>query len=86
MVRVFRDGGTAVLQVEDTGIGIAEGDLEHVFERFWRGEKSRSRSTGGTGIGLAIVKGLAQAHRGEVHVSSVLGVGSTFRVTLPVAG
>ena len=85
-VRVFREGESAILEVADTGIGIAEGDLERVFERFWRGEKSRSRTTGGTGIGLAIVQGLALAHGGRAEVDSVLGEGSTFRVTLPVAG
>ena len=85
IVRVFRDGETAVLEVEDTGIGIADGDLGHVFQRFWRGEKSRSRTTGGTGIGLAIVQGLAHAHGGQASVSSVLGEGSTFRVTMPAA-
>jgi two-component system sensor histidine kinase BaeS len=84
-VRVFRDGGTAVLEVADTGIGIADVDLAHVFERFWRGEKSRSRTTGGAGIGLAIVQELARAHGGQASVSSVLGEGSTFRVTVPVA-
>ena len=85
-VRVFTEGESAILEVVDTGIGIAEGDLERVFERFWRGEKSRSRTTGGTGIGLAIVQGLALAHGGRAEVDSVLGQGSTFRVTLPVAG
>jgi two-component system, OmpR family, sensor histidine kinase BaeS len=85
VVRVRRDGTAAVLEVEDTGIGIAEGDQEHVFERFWRGEKSRSRSTGGAGIGLAVVKGLAEAHGGDVRVTSELGRGSTFCVWLPLA-
>ena len=85
-VRVFRSGGEAVVEVEDTGIGIAEADQEHVFDRFWRGEKSRSRSTGGAGIGLAVVEGLVQAHGGDVRVASVPGEGSTFRVTLPAAG
>jgi len=85
LVRVGRDGQNAVLEVEDTGIGIAEDDLGHVFERFWRGEKSRSRATGGTGIGLAVVQGLARAHGGQVTVSSVLGQGATFRVTMPAA-
>lgn len=84
-VRVFRFGGDAVVEVEDTGIGIAEADQEHVFDRFWRGEKSRSRSTGGAGIGLAVVEGLVQAHGGDVRVASVPGEGSTFRVTLPAA-
>ena len=84
-VRVHRAAETAILEVEDTGIGIATGDQGRVFERFWRGEKSRSRSTGGAGIGLAVVKGLAEAHGGDVRVTSVPGEGSTFRVTLPLA-
>lgn len=85
VVRVFGEGENAVLEIEDTGVGIADADLGHVFERFWRGEKSRSRTTGGAGIGLAIVRELARAHGGEATVSSVLGEGSTFRVTLPAA-
>jgi two-component system sensor histidine kinase BaeS len=85
-VRTFGDRGSVVLEVEDTGIGIADGDLDHVFDRFWRSEKSRSRSTGGAGIGLAVVKGLTQAHGGGVQVTSTLGEGSRFRVTLPQAG
>jgi two-component system sensor histidine kinase BaeS len=84
-VRVFRDGRDAVLEVSDTGVGIPEADLEHVFDRFWRGEKSRSRATGGTGIGLAIVQSLAEAHGGQARVTSTPGQGSTFRVTLPVS-
>ena len=73
----------AVLEVSDTGIGIAEEDLPRVFTRFWRGEKSRSRATGGAGIGLSIVKELVQAHGGDVGVESAPGRGSLFRVTLP---
>ena len=61
-VVVRRDGDEALLEVADTGIGIAAEDLPHVFTRFWRGEKSRSRDTGGAGIGLSIVKELVQAH------------------------
>ncbi len=65
-------------RVEDTGIGIAEEDQAHVFDRFWRGEKSRSRATGGAGIGLAIVRELVRAHGGEVTVASSPGRGSAF--------
>ncbi len=83
VVRVRPESGNAILEVADTGIGVAEADLEHVFERFWRGEKSRSRTTGGAGIGLAIVKELVRAHGGQVSVDSAPGEGSTFRVTLP---
>jgi signal transduction histidine kinase len=56
-----------------------------VFTRFWRGERSRSRATGGAGIGLSIVKELVTAHGGRVEVRSILGEGSTFTVTIPAA-
>ncbi len=82
-LRVGREAGSAVLEVTDTGIGIAPDDLKHVFTRFWRGEKSRSRATGGTGIGLAIVRELVRAHDGRIDVESTLGQGSRFRVLLP---
>ena len=84
-VAVRRDGADALLEVADTGIGIAAEDLPRVFTRFWRGEKSRSRDTGGAGIGLSIVKELVQAHGGSVTVESVPGEGSVFRVELPLA-
>jgi two-component system, OmpR family, sensor histidine kinase BaeS len=80
------EGAAAVLQVTDTGIGIARDDVPRVFTRFWRGEKSRSRDTGGAGIGLSIVRELVHAHGGEVTVESAPGEGSTFRVTLPLSG
>jgi signal transduction histidine kinase len=82
-VLVRRDGEEAVLSVEDTGVGIAPEDLRHVFTRFWRGDRSRSRATGGTGIGLAIVRELVRAHDGRVDVDSTPGRGSVFRVVLP---
>ena len=84
-VIVGRRGDQALLEVRDTGIGIAAEDLPRVFARFWRGEKSRSRDTGGAGIGLSIVKELVQAHGGTISVESTLGEGSTFRVTLPLS-
>jgi len=83
-VRVERDGTTAVLEVADTGIGIAPDDLEHVYTRFWRGERSRARASGGTGIGLAIVHELVRAHEGRVEVDSEVGSGTRVRVYLPV--
>jgi two-component system, OmpR family, sensor histidine kinase BaeS len=85
-VSVRARDGEAVLAVRDTGIGMSEEDLPHVFTRFWRGEKSRSRATGGAGIGLSIVKELVRAHDGHVQVESAPGEGSTFIVTLPLAG
>jgi two-component system phosphate regulon sensor histidine kinase PhoR len=72
-------------EIEDTGVGIAEKDQPRVFERFYRVDTARSREVGGTGLGLAIVKNLVQAMRGTVRVTSQVGVGTTFRVTLPRA-
>ena len=75
----------AVLEVADTGIGIAGEDLPYIFERFWRAEPSRARRTGGAGIGLAIVRELVRAHGGRIDVESRPGQGSRFRVFLPAA-
>jgi two-component system sensor histidine kinase BaeS len=82
---VRRTGSEAVLEVADTGIGIAADDLPQVFSRFWRGERSRSRATGGAGIGLSIVQALVHAHGGRITVESAVGVGSVFRVAIPAA-
>ena len=82
----WRACGTNVrLEVEDTGIGIPEADLPRIFERFYRVDKARSREMGGTGLGLAIVKHLAQGMKGTVTVTSEVGVGSKFDITLPRA-
>ncbi len=70
--------------VRDTGIGIPEGELPRLFERFYRVDKARSRELGGTGLGLAIVKHLAKSQGGEVGVESIVNKGSTFWFTLPV--
>ena len=78
-----RVGGDAVLEVADSGIGIPAEDIPHVFTRFWRGEKSRSRATGGAGIGLSIVQALVRAHGGRITVESTVGRGSVFRVVIP---
>lgn len=75
----------AVLEVRDTGIGIPADDLPHIFERFYRAAKDRSRSTGGTGLGLSIAQWIAHRHGGEILVESAPGVGSVFRVKLPLA-
>jgi two-component system sensor histidine kinase SenX3 len=82
---VRRSGGTVEISVADEGIGIAEKDLERVFERFYRADPARSRATGGTGLGLAIVKHIATNHGGSVSVWSSEGAGSTFTLRLPVA-
>jgi two-component system sensor histidine kinase BaeS len=71
------------IKVRDSGIGIAEDDIPYIYERFFRGEKSRNQKTGGSGIGLAIVKTLVDAHHGTIEVKSQIGQGSEFIVTLP---
>jgi signal transduction histidine kinase len=77
------EGPSAIVEVRDTGIGIAASDQQHVFDRFYRVDKSRSRSQGGSGLGLAIVKKIVEEHGGTVSVESSPGQGSTFRVSLP---
>jgi len=84
-VRLSRCDGEVLLEVIDTGIGIRGEDLPYIFERFWRGEPSRARRTGGAGIGLAIVRELVRAHGGRIDVESRPGKGSRFSVTLPAA-
>jgi signal transduction histidine kinase len=77
--------GSAVMTVKDTGIGIAGADLPFIFDRFWRVDRVRARSAerGGVGLGLAISQWIAQAHGGSINVSSRLGRGSSFSVTIP---
>jgi signal transduction histidine kinase len=84
-VRAVRRGGHAVVTVEDTGAGIAADQLAHVFERFYRGDAARDRASGGAGLGLAIVRELVEAMGGEVSAESVVGQGSRFSFTLPLA-
>ncbi|MDY7023628.1 MAG: HAMP domain-containing sensor histidine kinase [Cyanobacteriota bacterium] len=81
-VKVWQDVKLIWIAVIDTGIGISEEDLPHIFERFWRGERSRSRQLGGTGIGLAITKRLVELQGGTIEVESKLGQGSTFRFSV----
>jgi len=77
--------GKAVIEVVDHGIGIPASALPHIFERFFRVDKARSRDAGGAGLGLAIVKSICAAHGGKVDVESAEGKGSRFRVELPLA-
>ncbi|MFN3628781.1 MAG: phosphate regulon sensor histidine kinase PhoR [Casimicrobiaceae bacterium] len=74
-----------VVEVKDSGIGIAPEHIPRLTERFYRVDRSRSRETGGTGLGLAIVKHVVQRHRGQLEIESTLGHGSTFRLILPPA-
>ncbi|OAT85227.1 ATP-binding protein [Desulfotomaculum copahuensis] len=84
-LRAAAENGKVTVVVRDTGPGIPPGDLPHIWERFYRVEKSRSRSRGGTGLGLAIVKHIIEAHGGEVAVQSEPGRGSSFKFTLTAA-
>ncbi|MEX0941813.1 MAG: ATP-binding protein [Pseudomonadales bacterium] len=76
---------TAVIEVEDSGIGIPVEEQQRIFERFYRVDRARSREKGGTGLGLAIVKHIAQSHKGRVTVTSKVNQGSTFKVEIPLA-
>jgi signal transduction histidine kinase len=73
-----------VITVRDTGIGISETDLPSIFERFVRADRTRSRETPGAGLGLAIARWITEVHGGTIGVESQVGVGSVFRVSLPV--
>ena len=74
----------AVIEVQDTGIGIDAGDLPHIFQRFYRADQARSLHTGGNGLGLAMTKKIIDLHGGSIEVESATGAGSTFRVRLPL--
>lgn len=85
MVDLFQDENKAVLAIRDTGIGIPQKDIQHIFERFYRVDRARSRGTGGTGLGLSIAQQIVLMHRGKIEVQSVEGEGTEFTVTLPLA-
>lgn len=77
--------GNAVCRVTDSGLGISGEDLDHIFDRFWRADKVRSRGMGGAGLGLSIARWIAERHNGAIGVASEPGKGSTFTVTIPLA-
>ena len=81
---LYREPGHVRIEVADNGPGIADKDLPHIFERFYRADRARSRQLGGSGLGLSIVQWVAQAHDGEIQVQSEVGVGSTFTLRLPL--
>jgi two-component system sensor histidine kinase SenX3 len=83
-VAAERRNGWAVLTVADEGPGLTAEEQERVFERFWRSDSSRSRESGGAGLGLAIVRRIAESHGGGADVASEVGRGSTFEIRLPV--
>jgi two-component system OmpR family sensor kinase len=84
-VRVEQVDGMARIEVKDSGPGMAAEQSEHVFERFYRADQSRSRASGGAGLGLSIVAAVTEAHGGRVSVVSTPGSGATFRVEIPLA-
>jgi signal transduction histidine kinase len=83
-LRVWSEGNRSILEVEDNGAGIPKEALPHIFERFYRTDKARSRQMGGAGLGLAIVQAIYLAHGGEVQVERTEGRGSLFIVSLPL--
>jgi heavy metal sensor kinase len=84
-LRLSSDDGFALTEIRDTGIGIAPEDIPHIFDRFYRADRARSRETGGTGLGLAIGRWIAGAHGGEIRVQSEPSKGSSFQVRLPLS-
>ena len=83
-INLFREADNAVIEISDAGIGIPEDALEHIFERFYRVDKARARSTGGSGLGLSIVRGIVERNKGSISVKSQVGVGTTFTLTFPI--
>lgn len=81
---VEQAGEKALVRIIDTGIGISAHDQAHIFERFYKADKSRNRTVGGSGLGLSIVKKIIEMHKGEVTVESTLNKGTTFTVALPL--
>jgi len=85
IIAATTENGMIQIAVTDTGIGIARDDIEHVFDYFYRVDSSRTKASGGTGLGLALVKQMVLAHGGKIKAESKLGQGSTFTVVLPIA-
>jgi len=82
-ISLAQQGQTALVTIQDTGVGISRDHIPHIFDRFYRVDKSRSRAEGGSGLGLAICKQIAEAHGGGISVVSQAGKGSTFSIRLP---
>jgi signal transduction histidine kinase len=82
-VALIQTSGLATFEVRDTGVGISEEDLPHIFDRFYRADKARTPGAGGVGLGLSIAHWIVAAHHGGIKVQSQLGRGSSFVVALP---
>jgi heavy metal sensor kinase len=76
--------GEALIEIEDTGVGIAREDLPHIFDRFYRADQARSREVPGSGLGLSIARWIAETHKGHISVQSEVGTGSRFQIVLPL--
>ena len=83
-LRSFSHERRAIVEVQDTGVGISETDVPHIFDRFYRADQTRSSEVRGSGLGLAIARWIAEMHKGAIEVESELGRGSTFRLRLPL--
>ena len=83
-ITLSKEADNAVIKIRDTGVGIPEESVEHIFERFYRVDKARSRSTGGSGLGLSIVRSMVNRNSGTIHTQSVMGKGTEFTLTFPI--
>ena len=83
-ITLGRNEEYGILKVTDTGTGIPEDSIDHIFERFYRVDKARSRASGGSGLGLSIVRNMVERNQGKIHVESIFGMGSSFTVEFPV--
>jgi signal transduction histidine kinase len=83
IIRARKDEGGVCVEVQDTGIGMAKKDLDHIFDEFYRVKTKETQAIAGTGLGLAIAKKIVEAHNGQIEVESKPHQGSTFRVLLP---
>ena len=83
-IRLSKEQREALIQIQDTGIGIPDSELPHIWRRFYRVEKSRSRDYGGAGLGLSIAKRIIELHDGTITVNSKEGIGTTFLIRLPL--
>ncbi|MCG8483639.1 MAG: ATP-binding protein, partial [Clostridia bacterium] len=83
-VNSFKQKNTAIIEVMDNGIGISQKDVKRIFDRFYKVEEARNKDTGGSGLGLALVKKIVDMHNGKIDVSSELGKGTKIRICIPL--
>jgi len=88
MVKVLVNqlGENCIICIKDTGQGISDKDMEHIFDRFYRSRESRIEYSSGLGLGLSISSHIIKLHKGNIEVTSEIGEGSTFKITLPIKG